>query len=203
MIITLFDSPIVVLQGFNVEDLFPKKLQEEILHNLINSTEISNDHSFVRGGKACTANLMSLIDDKNHKHIDDLLSTLRNIGIKYAYVYKQKVIDLKTHSITINLSHYGSEVCTHQDKRIGENQRSLRMLFYPKMPFAGGRLVFMHENKTGEWVTDQKEKDLVQFHVEEGDIILFDNYIPHAVGPHLSDLSRISIHVEFDFVTES
>lgn len=75
------------------------------------------------------------------------------------------------------------------------------VLFYVRTPINSSNLVFIRNGKDGDWPTERPKEDLVCIKVNEGDIILIDSFIRHAVNPHYSDLPRMCIAVEFKIET--
>lgn len=199
MIQTIFGSPVVVIKLDNYKELFTDEMYKESVNNL---TSINNHHenSYIRGGKGLTANLENALS-KDINRLGLFYDSLRQYGLKYSFLFSKRPIkDLKLFNSVVNLFFYGAESKNHTDARYEGIEKSLSILFYPKVPKMSAELVFIHNSKSNEWVSDREEKDLIRLHVEEGNLIIFDNYLLHAVGVHNSVDPRMSIHSEFDFV---
>lgn len=199
MIQLIFGSPVVFLKTNNTEDLFPNTVYEEIVNYLTHPANKFIGHSLSRGGKICTTagylNSKLWIDTLNHS--EDLINFLKKQALDYAYLYSSSPVkDLTFHSSWVNLTFQGCEINNHND-RSNTTETSLIVLFYPKAPKNGSNLVFIHNSKEGQWASDSSPKDLVQTVVEEGDIIIFDNFMFHAVDPHGTDIPRLCVAIEF------
>jgi hypothetical protein len=199
MIQIIFGSPIVTLKADNVEELFPKKVYDKTVEYLINPNNEFIDHPLSRGGNIFTTadylNSKMWLDTINELPI--LVNFLKDIALKYAHLYSDSpVIDLKFHSSWVNLIFQGCEINSHSDQS-DINEKSIIVLFYPSSPKNGSNLVFIHNGKEGDWVSDQLEQNLVQLRIEEGDIVIFDNSMFHAVSVHNVDIPRMSVAIEF------
>jgi hypothetical protein len=169
MILSIFGAPVVFLKTDNIEKLFPEAVYNEIISYLTNP-----DNKFA-----------------------ELVDFLKKTTLKYAYLYSDTpATDLKFHSSWVNLTFQGCEINSHND-RSDTTEKSLIALFYPKTAKGASNLVFIHNSKGGEWASDCLEEDLVCTSIEEGDIIIFDNFMFHAVDANSSDVPRMAIAIEF------
>jgi hypothetical protein len=127
-----------------------------------------------------------------------LLDFLQEEGLKYSYLFTDNTVDnLKFDNIWMNLTFNGCEIKNHYDKYENTDFKSLITLFYPKAPIGGSSLVFIHHSKYGQWASECLETDIVRITIEEGDIIIFDNSILHAVDAHNVEEPRMCIAAEF------
>jgi hypothetical protein len=199
MIQIIFGSPVVTLKTDDVEKLFPKSVYDRTVAYLTNPDNKFIDHPLAKGGKICTTagylNSKMWIDTINELPV--LINFLKDTALKYAHLYSDSpIIDLKFHSSWVNFIFQGCEINSHNDQS-DTNEKSIIVLFYPAAPKNGANLVFMHDAKEGDWVSDCLEKDLVQLVVDEGDIVIFDNLTFHAVSSHNVDIPRMCIATEF------
>jgi hypothetical protein len=199
MVQIIFGSPVVTLKADNIEELFPKKVYDKTVEYLVNPNNEFIDHPLSRGGNIFTTagylNSKMWLDTINELPI--LVNFLKDAALKYAHLYSDSpVIDLKFHSSWVNLIFQGCEINSHSDQS-DINEKSIIVLFYPASPKNGSNLVFIHNGKEGDWVSDQLEQDLVQLRIEEGDIVIFDNSMFHAVSVHNVDIPRMSVAIEF------
>jgi hypothetical protein len=197
MIQTIFGSPVVVLKENNINKLFSKDLDEEIVKYLMHPNNKFVDHPFTRGGKICTTDLNSQLGIDKINGFDVLFEYIKSVALRYAHVYSERPVkDLKFCTAWINLMFRGCEIKNHNDSYYN-NEKSLIVTFYPKAPKNSSNLVFIHNGKEGDWVSDCLEKDLLRIQIDEGDIVIFDNFIFHAVDAHNSDIPRMCIAFEF------
>ena len=197
MIQTIFGSTVVILKPDNFKELFPDELYNEIVEHLMGPDNKFVDHPYTRGGKICTTDLNSSMQDKIHR-VGGLLDFLKQTGLKYAGLYSDKPVkDLKFHTMWINLSFQGCEIKNHYDRYEDTVEKTLIILFYPKAPVGGSNLVFMHNSKYGEWASEYSESDMVKIRIEEGDIAIFDNFALHAVDRHGVEEPRMCVATEF------
>lgn len=196
MIQTIFGSPVVFLKTDHVKNLFSTKLCEETVEQLMHPTNKFVEHPFTRGGKICTTDLNSKIGADPPNELHPLFEFLKKTALEYVHLFSDRPVkDLKFCNYWINLTFQGCEIKNHNDSNSSE--KSLIVTFYPKVPLGGAELVFIHNSKDGEWASDRLEKDLVRVAVTQGDIVIFDNFIPHAVNVHRIADSRMCIATEF------
>jgi hypothetical protein len=199
MILSIFGAPVVFLKTDNIEKLFPEAVYNEIISYLTNPDNKFADHPLSRGGKICTTAgyLNSKMWSDTLSNLPELVDFLKKTTLKYAYLYSDTpATDLKFHSSWVNLTFQGCEINSHND-RSDTTEKSLIALFYPKTAKGASNLVFIHNSKGGEWASDCLEEDLVCTSIEEGDIIIFDNFMFHAVDANSSDVPRMAIAIEF------
>lgn len=197
MIQTIFGSPVVILKGNNVDQLLPPEVKEDIIRCLMHSDNKFIEHPFTRGGKICTTDLNSEMGLDKIAGLDILFEFLKSTALQYVDLYSDKAVkDLKFCTAWVNLMFRGCEIRNHND-RYYNSERSLIVTFYPKVPKGGSNLVFIYNGKDGDWVSDCLEKDLLRIQIEDGDIVIFDNSIFHAVDVHNSDIPRMCIATEF------
>jgi Rps23 Pro-64 3,4-dihydroxylase Tpa1-like proline 4-hydroxylase len=126
-----------------------------------------------------------------------LIEFLKKTALNYAYLYsKGPVKDLKFCTAWANLMFQGCEIKNHNDSYYN-TEKSLIVTFYPKAPAGGSNLVFIHQGKEGDWPSNCLEENLVRITIEEGDIVIFDNFVFHAVDAHRLNETRMCIAVEF------
>lgn len=196
MIQTIFGSPVVFLKTDHVKNLFSTKLCEETVEQLMHPTNKFVEHPFTRGGKICTTDLNSKIGADPPNELHPLFEFLKKTALEYVHLFSDRPVkDLKFCNYWINLTFQGCEIKNHNDSN--SSKKSLIVTFYPKVPLGGAELVFIHNSKDGEWASDRLEKDLVRVAVTQGDIVIFDNFIPHAVNVHRIADSRMCIATEF------
>jgi hypothetical protein len=197
MIQTIFGSPVVILKSHSTKELFPDEVYNEIVEYMMITDNKFVEHPYARGGKICTTDLNDTISEKINC-LNILLEFLKETGLKYAYLYSdQPVIDLEFYNTWINLSFQGCEIKNHYDRYHENYEKSLVILFYPRAPKGGSNLVFIHNSKYGDWIEKYPENDLVRIGIEEGDIVIIDNGILHAVDAHNVVDPRMCIAVEF------
>jgi hypothetical protein len=197
MIQTIFGSPVVVLKKNNVKELFPPSVYEETIEYLMHPDNKFIDHPFTQGGKICTTDLNPGMGIDNINGIVSLIDFLKKTALNYAYLYSNNPVkDLKFCTAWVNLMFQGCEIKNHNDKYYN-SERSLIVTFYPKAPAGGSNLVFIHQGKEGDWASNCSEENLVRIMIEEGDIVIFDNCIFHAVDTHRIDEPRMCIATEF------
>ena len=196
MIQTIFGSPVVFLKANNVEDLFSKEIFNETVEFLMSSDNKFIEHPFTRGGKICTTDLNSKIGTDPTNELNLLFEFLKETALEYVHLFTDKPVkDLKFCNYWINLTFQGCEIRNHNDSNGSE--KSLIVTFYPKAPPGGADLVFIHNSKDGEWASECLEKNLVRVAITQGDIVIFDNFISHAVDIHQVEDSRMCIATEF------
>lgn len=199
MIQQIFGSPVVFLKAGKVEKLFPKKIYKETVNHLTDLNNKFIDHPLSKGGKICTTAgyLNSKLWLETITKMPRLVNFLKKSALDYVHLYStDAVTDLKFHSSWVNLTFQGCEISSHND-RSDTTEKSLIVLFYPTAPIGGSNLVFIHNGKNGDWVSDCVEEDLVRTVIEEGDIVIFDNFMFHAVDAHGVTVPRMCIAVEF------
>jgi hypothetical protein len=202
MIQTIFGSPVVVLESNDVETLFPKEIYDEIVDHLMGPESKFVMHPYTRGGKVCTTDLNFTMNNDKINRLDTLLNFLKHLGLQYSHLFSDNPVNnLKFHNMWINLSFQGCEIKNHCDKYEDTTDKSLIVLFYPKAPKGGANLVFIHNSKYGEWSSDRSEDDLVRINIENGNIIIIDNSILHAVDKHNLNEPRMCVATEFKLET--
>ncbi len=203
MIQTIFGSPVVILKSNEVEKLFPNEVYEEMVDHLMSPGNKFVDHPYARGGKICTTDLNLTINEDKINRLKPLLDFLQQMGLEYSHLFTdKKVKDLKFDNTWMNLTFEGCEIKNHYDKYQDTDFKSLIALFYPKAAVGGSNLVFIHDSRYGQWASECFESDMVKIAVEEGDIIIFDNSILHAVDTHKVSEPRMCIAAEFKLDTE-
>jgi hypothetical protein len=202
MIQTIFGSTVVFLKTDKVESLFPTNLYEETVNYLLDPNNNFIDHPQARNGKIyTTAQTLNPEKWEDIVRCAPLLDFLKTNALNYAHLYSAKPVqDIKFHASWCNLTYKGCEISCHRDN-ICSPEKSLIVLFYVKIPNNSSNLVFVRNGKDGDWPTDRPDEDLVCLRVTEGDIIMIDSFIWHAVDPHNSDLPRMCIAVEFKIET--
>jgi hypothetical protein len=203
MIQTIFGSPVVILKADDIEKIFPKEVNDEVMGLLTDSENNLSGHPYTRGGKILTTDLRATMDKDKINKLHSVLDFLYKTGLEYAQLFSDKpVSDLIFDNTWINLTFEGSEIKNHYDKFDDTKFKSLITLFYPKAPKGGSNLVFMHNSKYGEWASDCAETDMVKIAIEDGYVVIFDNSILHATDRHNVQDSRMCIAAEFRLVTE-
>ena len=197
MIQTIFGSPVVILKFNDIEKLFPNEIHKEMVDHLMEPDNKFVNHPYAKGGKICTTDL-SIIDEDKINRLQPLLNFLQQTGVTYSYLFTDKIVkNLKFDNSWMNLTFEGCEIKNHYDKYDDTVFKSLIILFYPKAPVGGSNLVFIHNSKYGQWASDCSETDIVKLTIEEGNIIIFDNSILHAVDIHKTSEPRMCIATEF------
>ena len=198
MIQTIFGSPVVILKAGNIDDLFSNEIYKEMIDHLMEPENKFVDHPYARGGNICTTDLHLAINKDKIDRLHPLLDFLQATGLKYAYLFTDKTVNnLKFDNTWMNLTFNGCEIKNHYDKYEDTNFKSLITLFYPKAPLGGSNLVFIHNSTYGQWASECLETDMVKITIEEGDIVIFDNSILHAIDTHNVDEPRMCIAAEF------
>lgn len=202
MIQTIFGSPVVVINSKNTKELFPDNIYKEIVDHLMGPESKFVEHPYTRGGKICTTDLNLTMTGDRLERLNVLINFLKDTGLKYSYLFTNKhVADLQFYNMWVNLSFQGCEIKNHYDRYDNYYDKSLIVLFYPKVPVGGANLVFIHNSEYGEWASDRQDKDLVKINITEGDIVVIDNYVLHAVDAHNSSEPRMCIATEFKLVS--
>jgi len=201
MIQKIFGSPVVILKTDNVQELFSDDIYNQTVEYLTDPKNNFVDHPLSRGGQICTTSSyltsQRWLDTINE--LPKLVEFLKKTALKYSHCFfDTPVTHLKFHSSWVNLIFQGCEINNHND-RSNIDEKTLIVLFYPKAPVGGSNLVFIRNGKEGDWVSDQLEQDLVQLKIEEGNIVIFDNSMFHAVSVHNTNIPRMSIATEFTF----
>jgi hypothetical protein len=198
MIQTIFGSPIVILKVNDVEQLFPNKLYEEMVEHLMEPGNKFVNHPYARGGKICTTDLNHTINQDKVIRLQPLLDFLQQTGLTYSHLFTDNIVtNLKFDNCWMNLTFQGCEIKNHFDKFEHTDFKSLITLFYPRSPVGGSNLVFIHNGEYGQWASDIEKVDTVKITIEEGNIIIFDNSILHAIDTHNATDPRMCIVAEF------
>jgi hypothetical protein len=202
MIQTIFGSPVVILKSDNVDKLFPNETCKEMVDHLMKPENKFIDHPYARGGNICTTDLNTAINKDKLSQLQPLLDFLQSAGSTYSYLFTDKPVNnLKFDNTWMNLTFEGCEIKNHYDKYKNTDFKSLIVLFYPKAPSGGSSLVFIHHSKYGDWASECVETDMIKIIIEEGNIIIFDNSILHAVDAHNVEEPRMCIAAEFKLET--
>lgn len=202
MIQTIFGSPIVILKVNDLKELFPNELYKEMIDHLMEPGNKFVDHPYAQGGKICTTDLNLTQNKDKIDQLQPLLKFLQNVGLEYLHLFTDKTIKRLTFDNTwMNLTFEGCEIKNHYDRYEDTTFKSLIILFYPRAPEGSSNLVFIHNSKYGQWASECLETDMVKIAVEEGNIIIFDNSILHAVDIHRSAEPRMCIAAEFKLET--
>lgn len=196
MILSIFGSPVVILENNDISTLFPDALYNELVNYILsNSKKFESTDGQSRGGTSFSGNVLDMVSSNK---INSLTNFLKKISLEYVHVFTdKKVLDIKLTNSTVNLIQQGTEVENHIDLR---SEYALSVLFYPKMPINSGNLVFMHNSAQGDWASDYLDCDIVSLDIKQGSIIILDSETLHAVNTHKSTDLRMSIHNEFSFV---
>ena len=203
MIQTIFGSPVVILKINDLENLFPIELQKEMIDHLMAPGNKFVDHPYARGGKICTTDLYSTMKEDKINRLQPLLDFLQERGLEYSYLFTDKTVtNLKFDNTWMNLTFKGCEIKNHYDKFKNTTFKSIITLFYPTTPIGGSDLVFIHNGRYGQWASDCLETDMVRISLEEGNVIIFDNSILHAIDTHKVSVPRMCIVAEFKLDTE-
>lgn len=195
----IFGSPVVIIKpdhNFSLTDIYNE------MYNFLMMPENKNiDHPYTKGGKICTTDLNSTILSKI-KSLESLIEFLKRKGIEHAHLFSNEPVkNLVFDNMWINLTFFGCEIQNHYDRYQDYNEKNIIMLFYIKAPVNSSNLVFIHNSKYGDWASEQEEKDLVKIEIEEGNIVIIDNHILHAVDAQLSAEPRMCIATEFKIET--
>jgi len=198
MIQTIFGSPVVFLKTDNIEKIFPEEVYNKSIQRLLHPDNKVFKHPFARGGEVFTTDhnydpTLNEVDDLNL-----LFNFLKKTALDYAHLFSSEPVkDLKFHTSWTNLMFKGCEIQNHSDSYDTTKHQSLIITFYPYSPPGGANLVFIHNSKPGDWVSECNEKDMIQVSVEQGSIVIFDNRVLHAVSAHNVDDSRMCIATEY------
>jgi hypothetical protein len=203
MIQTIFGSPVVILESNNTKELVSDEIYNEIVDYLMSPDNKLVEHTYARGGKVFSTDVNFAMNKDRIESLDTLLNFLKEKGLTYSYLYSDKPIkDLKFHNMWINLTFQGCEIKNHYDSYDDTKEKSLIILFYPKAPKGGSNLVFIHNSKYGEWASERPEEDQVKINIEDGNIVIIDNFILHAVDQHNLLEPRMCIAFEFTLETD-
>jgi hypothetical protein len=201
MIQTIFGSPVVILKS-NTKELLSDEIYNKIVDYLTNPSNKFVEHTYARGGKVFSTDVNFTMNEDRIEGLDTLLNFLKEKGLTYSYLHSDKTVkDLKFHNMWINLSFQGCEIKNHCDSYNDTKEKSLIILFYPKAPRGGSNLVFIHDSVYGEWASERSEEDQIKINIEDGDIVIIDNFILHAVDKH--DLSEPRMCMAFEFTLET
>lgn len=198
MIQTIFGSPVVILKPMDIVKLFPNEIFNEMVDHLMEPGNKFVEHPYARGGRLCTTDLEHTIKNDKINRLQPLFDFLRQTGLQYAHLFTPSTVnDLKFDNSWINLTFKGCEIKNHYDKYKDTDFKSLVTLFYPKAPVDGSNLVFIHNSKYGQWASECLETDMVRILIEEGNVIIFDNSVLHAIDAHKASDPRMCIVAEF------
>jgi hypothetical protein len=201
MIQTIFGYPVVVLHPNDLEKLFSKKTRDEMINHLIRPE--NTYHPYARGGKICTTDLNLAVNADKFNQLIPLLDFLKDIGLQFSYLFTEdKIKDLEFDNTWMNLTFKGCEIKNHYDKYRDTNFKSLIILYYPKAETGGSNLVFIHNSKYGQWPSECSDSDTIKISIEEGNVVIFDNSILHAVDAHKLSEPRMCVAAEFKFLRE-
>lgn len=203
MIQTIFGSPVVIIDAHEVEQIFSNVIYEEMFKHLMEPGNKFVDHPYARGGKICTTDLNCATNKNRINQLQPLLDFLKQTSLKYSCLFTDKIVkDLKFDNSWMNLTFEGCEIKNHYDKYEDTSFKSLIVLFYPKAPTGGSNLVFIHNSKYGQWASECMQTDMVKILIEEGNIVIFNNSILHAVDIHETSEPRMCIAAEFKLETD-
>lgn len=206
MIQMIFGSPVVIVKIDNHKEVFPDDLRNEIIDYLIANEETCkvrdvSGTNYVYGCLGTDTESAASFD--RQEQITKLTNVLRMIGLQYSHLFTdEKVTDLKLSATTVNLNFQGFVGINHKDSIDDKVEKSLSILFYPKIPANSANLVFIHNSKEGDYTNVYSDSDMVKLVLEEGNVVIFDNEILHSVDTHKSEDTRMSIHNEFSFIIE-
>jgi hypothetical protein len=195
MICSIFGSPVVFLHRDDAEQLFPTAIYADTVEYL--SQDQFTGHALSRGGIIYTS-----ADRNNHWNstitgLSELIGVLKQAALDHADLFStQPVRDLRFHSSWVSVIGQHSEINAHND-RSTIPARSIIVLFYPRAPQGGSNLVFMHDAQLGQWCSDRSDQDLIRVQIQQGDIVIFDNDLLHAVDTHRVAELRMSMGIEF------
>lgn len=197
MIQTIFGSPVIVLKPDNIKNLFSEEMCNNVIEFLMQDENKFVNHSDVRGN-ICTTDFNLTLNSNKSDQFNLLINFLREIGLKYANLYSTSdVKDLKFSSMWINLSFQGCEIRNHDDKYEDNEEKTLIILYYPKVPKNSSNLVFIHNSEYREWSDDRPDRDLVKITIEEETVIIIDSFVLHAVDKHNSPETRMCMGFKF------
>jgi hypothetical protein len=206
MIQTIFGSPVVIVKIDNHKEVFSDDLRNEIIDYLIANKETCKvkDLSGINYVHGClSTNTKSAVSFNRQEQITELANVLRTIGLQYTHLFTdKKVTDLKLSATTVNLNFRKFVGINHRDKINDTVEKSLSILFYPKIPTNSANLVFIHNSNEGDYANIYSDRDMVKLVLEEGTVVIFDNNTLHSVDTHNSNDTRMSIHNEFAFIIE-
>jgi hypothetical protein len=193
MIQTIFGSPVVFLHTNNVEEVFSTKSCDTLINNLLQPSNIVTQ-SYCRGGT-----IYAMVLSPNEE-LTELLDFLKKTALDYVHLYSDTPVkDLKFYGAWCLLTHQGCEIKNHNE--VGGPKKSVVVTFYPRVPVGGAELTFIHNGKYHDWVSECSENDLVRVSVNDGTIVIFDNFTLHAVSPHNVTTPRMCITAEFEIET--
>lgn len=196
MIQTIFGSPVVFLKVNNVEDQFSNTLYLETVEHLMQPDNKFIEHPFTRGGKICTTDRKSKMSTDSTDELNLLFDFLKNTALPYLHLFDDAADkNLEFCNYWINLTFQGCEIKNHDDSNSSEKR--LIVTFYPRAPAGGSDLVFIHDSQGGEWASECKDTDIIRIAITQGDIVIFDNFIRHAVDTHGIIDSRMCIATEW------
>lgn len=203
MIQTIFGNPVIILKPVDIASVFSDELYTEMVDYLMAPGNKFVDHPYARGGKICTTDLNLTMNSDKINQLRPLLDFLQKLGFYYSSLFIDTTVkDLKFDNTWMNLTFEGCEIKNHNDKFEDTKFKSLITLFYPKAPLGGSNLIFIHNSKYGQWPSECSDNDTVKITVEEGNVIIFDNSILHAVDAHKVKDPRLCIAVEFKLETD-
>lgn len=205
MILTIFNSPVVISKIDNYKEVFTDELRNEIIDYLITNEETCKVYDCKKQlvPKCLGTDTESAINSTRIEQIIKLHDILKNIGLQYTHLFTdRKTIDLELSATSVNLNFYDFVGINHRDRENDKTEKSLSILFYPKIPPNSANLVFIHNSEENKYTNVYSDNDMVKLGIEEGTVIIFDNQTLHSVDTHKSEDTRMSIHNEFTFVFE-
>ncbi len=194
--INIFDSS-VILHHCNDRSLYTNQAIKNSLDFVFSFDEIrSNIDRSQKGNAFTTCGLFNKFPLPNMPGAETLTEWISQRLLESSKEFKNKTATKIEFTRTwANVMFYGCEGSCHSHPLDIDGVA----IFYIKAPNNSSELVFINNGIEGSFINQYSESQIRKQKVKEGDLIIHDPLIPHAVSKHLSQESRICFIYEFKY----
>jgi hypothetical protein len=195
MILTVYDRPVVHIAADQITQPWRKELcwycERYVKHN----TDSAQRHPYMRGGVCVSTDLQHTILSTDIMHFDTMLSVIMPLVQQHADLYVKQTVKRLNYSYSwINLMQQGGEIHAHTDA----NDPTVALIAtYYAQAAESSDLVFIDPRHPVSWPSEAANDHVVRLPVSQGDLVIFDTLITHAVDALNCVGPRMTISTEF------
>ena len=195
MILTVYDRPVVHVAADQITQPWREELYWYCERYIKHNTDSAQRHPYMRGGAGVSTDLQHNILSSNIMHFDSLLREIMPLVQQHADLFVSQPVKRLNYSYSwINLMQQGGEIHAHTDA----NDPTLALIAtYYAQAAESSDLVFIDPQHPVSWPSEAANDHVVRLPVSQGDLVIFDTFITHAVDALNCVGPRMTISTEF------
>ena len=195
MILTVYDRPVVHVAADQITQPWREELYWYCERYIKHNTDSAQRHPYMRGGAGVSTDLQHNILSTDIMHFDTMLSVIMPLVQQHADLFVSQPVKRLNYSYSwINLMQQGGEIHAHTDA----NDPTLALIAtYYARAAESSDLVFIDPQHPVSWPSEAANDHVVRLPVSQGDLVIFDTFITHAVDALNCVGPRMTISTEF------